>query len=97
MESGEYFVSRNVIFVEAEFLYFNNNVNSSLTHNRVVDFSADDEDTYMQNDMDEQQTFVSDVEHEIDVEMGHNMEMATDGNTKVGDRGGHRRVKTYGV
>ncbi|RVW89585.1 hypothetical protein CK203_036411 [Vitis vinifera] len=70
-----------------EFLYFNNNVNSSLTHNRVVDFSADDEDPYMQNDMEEQQASVSDVEHEIDVEMGHNMEMTTDGNTEVGDRG----------
>ena len=88
LESGEYFVSRDVIFVEVEFSYFNNVVNSSLTENRVVDFSADDEDTYMQNDMDEQQTFVSDVEHEIDVEMGHNMEMATDGNTEVEDRRG---------
>ena len=96
MENGEYFVSRDVIFVEAEFPYFNNVVNSSLTENRVVDFSTDDEDPYMQNDMEEKQASVSDVEHEIDVEMGHNMEMATDGNTEVGDRG-HRRVKTYGV
>ncbi|KAL6343175.1 hypothetical protein AAG906_020973 [Vitis piasezkii] len=39
------------------------------------------------NDMEEQQASVSDVEHKIDVEMGHNMEMATDGNTEVGDRG----------
>ena len=37
--------------------------------------------------MEEQQASVSDVEHEIDVEMGHNMEMATDGNTEVRDRG----------
>ena len=41
----------------------------------------------MQNDMEEQQASVSDVEHEIDVEMGHNMEMTTDGNIEVGDRG----------
>ena len=41
----------------------------------------------MQNDMEEQQASVSNVEHEIDVEMGHNMEMATDGNIEVGDRG----------
>ena len=88
LESGEYFVSRDVIFVEVEFPCFNNVVNSSLTENRVVDFSTDDEDPYMKNDMEEQQAFVSDVEHEIDVEMGHNMEMATDGNTEVGDRGG---------
>ena len=52
-----------------------------------MDFSIDDEGLYMQNDMEEQQASVSDVEHEIDVEMGHNMEMATDGNTEVGDRG----------
>ena len=87
MESGEYFVSSDVIFVEVEFSYFNNVINSSLTENRVVDFSTDDEDPYMQNDMEEKQASVSDVEHEIDVEMGPNMEMATDGNTKVGDRG----------
>ena len=87
MESGEYFVSRDVIFVEAEFPYFNNVVNSSLTENRVVDFFANDEDSYMKNDMEEQQAYVSDVEHEIDVEMGYNMEMAIDGNTEVGDRG----------
>ena len=37
--------------------------------------------------MEEQQASVSDVEHEIDVKMGHNMEMATDGNTEVRDRG----------
>ena len=86
MESGEYFVSRDVIFVEVEFPCFNNVVNSSLTENRVVDFSTDDEDPYMKNDMEEQQASVSDVEHEIDVEMGHNMEMATDGNTEIGDR-----------
>ncbi|KAL6311255.1 hypothetical protein AAG906_035766 [Vitis piasezkii] len=55
---------------------------------RVPASCGDDEDPYMQNDMEKQQTSVSDVEHEIDVEMGHNMEMATDGNTKVGDRGG---------
>ena len=47
LESGEYFVSRDVIFVEAEFPYFNNVVNSSLTENRVMDFSADYEDLYM--------------------------------------------------
>ena len=88
LESSEYFVSRDVIFVEAEFLYFNNVVNSSLTENRVVDYSTDDEDPYVQNDMEEQQASVSDVEHEIDVEMGHNMEMATDGNTEVRDKGG---------
>ena len=87
MENGEYFVSRDVIFVEAEFSYFNNVVNSSLTENRVVDFFANDEDSYMKNDMEEQQAYVSDVEHEIDVEMGYNMEMAIDGNTEVGDRG----------
>ncbi|RVW82850.1 hypothetical protein CK203_051204 [Vitis vinifera] len=87
LESGKYFVSRDVIFVEAEFLYFNNVVDSSLTENRVVDFSTDDEDPYMQNDMEEQQASVSDIEHEIDVEMGHNMEMATDGNTEAGNRG----------
>ena len=87
MENGEYFVSRDVIFVEEEFSYFNNVVNFSLTENRVVDYSIDDEDSYMQNDMEEQQASVLDVEHEIDVEMGHNMEMATDGNTEVGDRG----------
>ena len=52
-----------------------------------MDFSTDDEDPYMKNDMEEQQASVSDVEHEIDVEMGHNMEMATDGNTEVRDRG----------
>ncbi|RVW88859.1 Retrovirus-related Pol polyprotein from transposon RE2 [Vitis vinifera] len=88
LESGEYFVSRDVIFVEVEFPCFNNVVNSSLTENRVVDFSTDDEDPYMKNDMEEQQASVSDVEHEIDVEMGHNMEMATYGNTEVGDKGG---------
>ena len=88
MESGEYFVSRDVIFVEVEFSYFNNVVNSSLTENRVVDYPTDDEDSYVQNDMEEQEASVSDVEHEIDVEMGDNMEMATDRNTKVGDRGG---------
>ena len=87
MESGEYFVSRDVIFVEEEFSYFNNVVNFSLTENRVVDYSIDDEDSYMQNDMEEQQASISDVEHEIDVEMGHNIEMATDGNTEVGDKG----------
>ena len=38
--------------------------------------------------MEEQQASVSDVKHEIEVEMDHNMEMATDGNTEVGDRGG---------
>ncbi|RVW37341.1 hypothetical protein CK203_087687 [Vitis vinifera] len=58
-----------------------------LDENRVVDFSADDEDPYMQNDIEEKQASVSDVKHEIDVEMGNNMEMATDGNTEVGDRG----------
>ncbi|KAL6343177.1 hypothetical protein AAG906_020975 [Vitis piasezkii] len=78
--------NKDVIFVEAEFSYFNNIVNSSLIENRVVDFSVDDEGPYMQNDMEEQQASVSDVEHEIDVEMGHNMEMATDGNLEVGDR-----------
>ena len=41
----------------------------------------------MQNNMEEKQAFVSDVEHENDVEMGHNMEVATDGNTEVGNRG----------
>ena len=46
--------------------------------------------------MEEQQASISDVEHEIDVEMGHNIEMAIDGNTELGDMG-HRRVKTYGV
>ncbi|KAL6333340.1 hypothetical protein AAG906_028525 [Vitis piasezkii] len=55
---------------------------------RVLASCGEDEDLYMQNDMDEQQASVSDVEHKIDVEMGHNMEMATDGNTEVGDRGG---------
>ena len=54
LESDEYFILRDVIFVEAEFSYFNNVVNSSLTENRVVDFSVDDEDLYMQNDMEEQ-------------------------------------------
>ena len=42
LESSEYSVSRDVIFVEAEFSYFNNVVNSSLIENRVVDYSADD-------------------------------------------------------
>ena len=65
LESGEYFVSRDVIFVEAEFSYFNNVVNSSLTENRVVDYSVDDGDSYMQNDREEQQASVLDVEHEI--------------------------------
>ncbi|RVW23158.1 Retrovirus-related Pol polyprotein from transposon TNT 1-94 [Vitis vinifera] len=88
LESGEYFVSRDAIFVKVEFSCFNNVVNSSLAENRVVDFSTDDEDPYMKNDMEEQQASVSDVEHEIDVEMGHNMEMATYGNTEVGDKGG---------
>ena len=37
--------------------------------------------------MEEQQASVSDVKHEIEVEMDHNMEMATDGNTEVRDRG----------
>ena len=37
--------------------------------------------------MEEQQASISDVEHEIDVEMGHNIEMAIDGNTEVGDKG----------
>ena len=58
-----------------------------MTENRVVDYFADDEDPYVQNDMEEQQASISDVEHEIDVEMSHNIEMATDGNTEVGDRG----------
>ena len=53
-----------------------------------MNYFADDEDLYMQNDREEQQASISDVEHEIDVEMGHNMEMATDGNIEVGDRGG---------
>ncbi|KAL6324057.1 hypothetical protein AAG906_006328 [Vitis piasezkii] len=78
----------DLIYEVDKFSYFNNVVNSSLTENRVVDYSADDEDPYMQNDMEKQQASVSDVEHEIDVEMGHNMKMATDGNTEVGDRGG---------
>ena len=38
--------------------------------------------------MEKQQASVSNVEHEIDVEMGHNMEMATDGNIEVRDRKG---------
>ena len=65
MENSEYFVSRDVIFVEAEFPYFNNVVNSFLTENRVVDYSVDDGDSYMQNDREEQQASVLDVEHEI--------------------------------
>ncbi|KAL6321337.1 hypothetical protein AAG906_016392 [Vitis piasezkii] len=66
--------SRKCIFVGYPFgkkgwrriLYFNNVVNSSLTENRVVDYFADDEDPYVQNDMEEQQASISDVEHEID-------------------------------
>ncbi|RVW36875.1 hypothetical protein CK203_103163 [Vitis vinifera] len=59
------FIGWDVIFVEAEFPYFNNVVNSSLTENRVVDYSVDDGDSYMQNDREEQQASILDVEHEI--------------------------------
>ena len=52
-----------------------------------MNYFADDEDPYMQNDREEQQASISDVEHEIDVEMGYNIEMVIDENTEVGDRG----------
>lgn len=86
-KNGEYFVSRDVAFIEIEFSYTNNIVDSSLTENDVINYSVDNEESYVQDDMEEQQAPTSDEEYEVNIKMGNYAETHIDVNTRVGQRG----------
>lgn len=87
MEKEEYFVSRDVVFIETKFPYSTNIASSFVTKNGVTDYSADDENSYVQNEMEEQQVPTSGVEHEVNVKIGNDVELPIDVNTRAVDKG----------
>ncbi|KAA8515038.1 hypothetical protein F0562_018176 [Nyssa sinensis] len=82
LENGEYFVSRDVVFIETNFPYANENVTGAvLTENRGVNWSNDVEN--LENDFDEQHAHSTEREGEVNRDVEEII--ATDVNASAGN------------
>ncbi|KAJ8633298.1 hypothetical protein MRB53_026634 [Persea americana] len=80
LERGDFFVSRDVVFIETEFPYADTNISdSSVPKNEVTDMYVDDE----------QQASHSGMEHEVITEGGHDEETPSCENSGQGVGGGN--------
>ncbi|KAJ8645102.1 hypothetical protein MRB53_006850 [Persea americana] len=84
LERGDFFVSRDVVFIETEFPYTDTNVSdSSLPKNDVTDMYVDDEQQASHSGEDC-------MAHEVITEGGHDEETPSCENSEQGVRGGNK-------